>query len=37
MKFCLDCGAELNYNVEIVFHNCDLDEANSLENILDNL
>ena len=37
MKFCLDCGTQLNSNVEIIFHNCDVDEANDLENILDNL
>ena len=37
MKFCLDCGAQLNSNVEIIFHNCDVDEALDLEDILDNL
>lgn len=37
MKFCLDCGAQLNSNVEIILHNCNVDEALDLEDILDNL
>ena len=37
IKFCLDCGAQLNSNVEIIFHNCNADEALDLEDILDNL